>query len=57
MSYSFLFDPIGDALLFKFGTNEKESYGETVAEDTRILHYNQWEQLLCGHVPLHLRGV
>ena len=45
MSYSFLVDPVGDALLFRFNSNERESYGETVAEETRILHYNELGRL------------
>ena len=34
-----------DAVWVKFGNNVKESYGELVADDTRILHYNESEEL------------
>ena len=34
-----------DAVWVKFGDNVKESYGELVADDTRIKHYNENEEL------------
>ncbi len=41
MPYEFFYDLRGDAVWFQFANNLKESYGKGVADDSRILHYNE----------------